>query len=265
MKNNMEHIDHLLPDYLDGKLEKSEVAIVDAHIAHCPICEKELDDLRTLIQQMAETEFEIPSGDLRKNFYQQLELEKRSLDKAPFSHGANGPIRSVKQILKIAAGMALLIGSFYGGKYHQAGKTHTEIAALKDSSREMKELAMISLMENKSASKRIQGVGYIGEFSEPDTAILQALIQRMRYDENTNVRLAAAEALTRFRGSGMVKEAFIAALGTEKDPGIQILMIKTLADIPDLKAIEPLKELMEREDTQPFVRAEIETLLPKFL
>jgi HEAT repeat protein len=167
--------------------------------------------------------------------------------------------------LKIAAGIALLIGSFFGGKYQQAGKTHNEIAALEDTSLEMKELAMISLMENRSASKRIQGVGFIGEFSEPDPDILRALIQRMRYDENTNVRLTATEALTRFRHTEMVKEAFITALGTEKDPGIQIIMIKTLADIPDQKAIEPLKELMDREETQPFVKAEIETLLPKFL
>ena len=97
---------------------------------------------------------------------------------------------------------------------------------------------MLALMENESASKRIQGVRYIEEFTDPDPEIVAALVKRMRYDENTNVRLTAVTALEAFISSEAVKEGFIAALETEKDPTIQISIIKSLVKIQEKKSLK---------------------------
>ena len=87
----------------------------------------------------------------------------------------------------------------------------------------------------------------------------------MLYDENTNVRLTAVEALREFANSEAVKEAFITALQNEKDPSIQITLIHTLVEIQEKKAIQPMRRLLEQQETQPFVKQQIESLLPKII
>ena len=76
---------------------------------------------------------------------------------------------------------------------------------------------MLAMIENQSPSKRIQAVSFTENFIKPDVKILEALIERMQYDGNINVRLAAAEALSEFPESDIVKEAFIEALKTQKN------------------------------------------------
>lgn len=262
-----DHIIDLLPEYLDGVLEESQRKKIEGHLEGCPSCTEELEALKTLFVAIQNEKIPVPSERLRTNFLEQLELEKKSVSKAI-------PIKPKKQktkntwattFLKIAASILLVVGSFLLGRYQQKEKSNLEIAALEDQTLQMKQTAMLSLMENKSASRRIQGVSYIDKFENPDEAIVRALADRMRYDENTNVRLTAVESLRNFTASETVKNAFITALKTEKDPGIQIAIIHTLVEIQEKKAISPLRELMRQETTLPYVKKQIESLLPKII
>lgn len=151
------------------------------------------------------------------------------------------------------------------GKYQQEEKSGKEIALLTNESMQVKQMAMLSLMENKSASKRIQGVNYIDEFSKPDEAIVMALADRMLYDENINVRRTAVEVLGGFTASETVKNSYIKALKIEKDPGIQIAIIQILGQLREKKAIAPMKYLLEQEDTQPYVKKQLESTLPQII
>ncbi len=163
--------------------------------------------------------------------------------------------------LKLAASVALLIGAFLIGKYQEAQKSNLVVTTLKTEGNEIRETAMLALMENKSASRRIQGVNFVVQFENPDEEIVNALTDRMLHDENVNVRSAAVDALSRFLESEAVKTAFIRALGTEKDPSIQIAVLQNLVLIQEKKAVGPMKKLMEQEDTQPFVKKEIHKIL----
>jgi len=168
-------------------------------------------------------------------------------------------------LLKIAASVALLVGVYFFGKQQQAQTSNAEIAQLADESLAFKQTAMLSLMGNKSASKRIQGVNFIQEFTEPDVAIVSALTDRMLHDENTNVRRTAVEVLSEFTASERVKTSFIKALKTEKDPGIQIAIIHLLGKIQEKKAVAPMQFLLDQEDTQPFVKEELKSILPNII
>lgn len=256
------HVTEHLVDYLDGILNEAQNKKITTHLKECSPCQKELNELRGLLKIFkSETTIE-PSEDLRANFFAVLEKEKKDVSKivAIRSKSNLAPI-----LFKIAAGIALLLGSFFLGKFQQTRQTNRTMAALISKSLEDKQTAMLSLMENQSASRRIQGVNYIEEFKNPDEAIVMALANRMLYDENTNVRLAAAESLSNFTASETVKNAFITALETEKDPRIQITIIQTLVRIQERKAIAPMKKLLNKEDTQPFVKNQIESLLPQII
>ncbi|NJB71721.1 hypothetical protein GGR42_002183 [Saonia flava] len=264
---NKKHITDLLPEYLDGILTKSQIKNIETHLKDCDSCKEELRQFQVLHTAFDSEKEVLPSEKLKSNFYEALELEKQKNPKVVVMDSQPQARKNawMPNLLKLAASIALLIGGFALGKYQQEQKMNLEIATLQNESLGIKQMAMLSLMENKSASKRIQGVNYIDEFSAPDEAIVKALADRMLHDENANVRLSAVEALEKFTTSETVKKALIISLKTEKDPGIQIAVIQTLVKIQEKKAVAPMQELLEQEDTQPYVKKHIKTVLPSII
>ncbi|MEL6916597.1 MAG: HEAT repeat domain-containing protein [Bacteroidota bacterium] len=261
---NKDDIIALLPEYLDNALDDVMRKKVERHLKECASCSKALEELKTLFKAFEQEERCIPSDRVRTNFYEVLEREKHLASKViNFTPSVRKKWRG--PLLKVAASIALLIGSFLAGKQFQKQKSGKEIAQLTDESIKITQTAMLSLMENQSASRRIQGVHFIDEITDPDEAIVRALANRMLHDDNTNVRLTAVEALGKFTTSEIVKNAFITALQTEKDPSIQISLIHTLVKIQEKKAIKPLQRLLQQEETQPFVKQQIESLLPHII
>ncbi len=255
------HVRNLLPEYIDGVLEKSRQKAVALHLDSCSDCRREWDQLRTLLKAFDEEEKEVPGERLRSNFYALLEREMASSKKVIPLRIQSTPIRATA-LLKVAAGVALLIGAFFLGKYEQQQRTGTTIRALVAQSNDMRQTAMLSLLGNRSASKRIQGVNYIEEFSDPDKTIMEALIRRMILDDNTNVRLAAVDALQQFKTSPGVTASYIKALETEKEPAVQLALIRILVSLREKKAVPPMQKLLENTDTENFIKEQIKSLLP---
>ncbi len=258
-----EHVSDLLPEYLDNVLPKTTAGKVEKHLQACAECKKELEELKVLFKAFKEEDTSVPSERMRTTFEQILEQEKLnspkviSLEKKKINWASN--------LLKIAASVALLVASFQTGRILQMEKSNDDVAALLEESLQVKQTAMLSLMENQSASKRIQGVNYIQEFPNPDEAIVKALANRLLKDDNDNVRLNAFEALSGLSTSELVKSVFIEALENEKNPSIQIGIIQALVKIHEKKAVAPMQKLLEQEDTQPFVKNEIKMALPKII
>lgn len=260
-----EHVSDLLPEYLDNLLPKAKANEVEKHLSACTACQKELEELKILFKAIADEPAVVPSNKLRSKFEEALEIEKADTAKViPFSREHKKSLWATN-MLKVAASIALLVGSFQMGSVFQQRKGNQDLAFAKNESLQLKQTAMLSLMENQSASKRIQGVSYIEEFPNPDEAIVKALTNRLLQDENDNVRLNAFEALSKFTSSETVKAAFIEALGTEQNPSIQIAIIQALVQIQEKKAIGPMQKLLERENTQPFIKNEIKQGLPKII
>nr|WP_299339593.1 HEAT repeat domain-containing protein [Allomuricauda sp.] len=255
----------LLLEYLDGSLSKEEMEEVNEHLKQFPESRQELDELKQLFNAFGEEKVSVPSDRLRINFEAALEAEKEMQSKVvPLDRKENKSVWA-SNVLKIAASIALLVASFQMGSFFQQKQVDQDIVQLENETLQMKQTVMLSLMENQSASKRIQGVHYIEEIPEPDEAVVIALANRMLNDENDNVRLTAFEALSRFTASETVKNVFIEALGREKNPSIQIAIIQVLVQIQEKKAVEPMQRLLEQEDTQPFIKEQIKTGLPKII
>ncbi|UWX55191.1 zf-HC2 domain-containing protein [Maribacter litopenaei] len=265
MKALHEKIEPLLPLYLEGSLDSEEIKLVEGHIEVCEDCKRELQEFESLSKAFEEEKIIEPSKNVEIEFLKALEEEKRKQNPVVQFNEKTTETLSFKTIYRIAAGVALLIGAFMMGRLQESRKSELEYALLQNETLRIKETAMLSLMDNQSASKRIQGVNYIEEFSEPDEDILRALTDRMLLDENTNVRMAAVEALSNFTTSELVKMAFVDALEKEKNPSVQIAIIKNLVRIQEKMASEPMKKLLEKEDTQPFIKEEIKKGLPQII
>jgi len=265
MKN--EHITHLLPEYLESILNDEQKSKIEQHLNECPKCTRELDEYRTMLSVFNAELAETPHKTLREGFHKLLDGEEQINRESFQSRTINKQTEKkwIPTILKIAAGLALLMGSYLFGAYQTSMETNKEIAILKEKNIGIRQTAMLSLMENKSASKRIKGVNYLEGFSQPDEDILKALTERMLNDENANVRLTAVNALAGFTNSKIASRALIQALKLEKDPNIQITVIHTLVKLKEKKAVDPMKNLLDQEDTKPYVKEQIKSLLPSII
>lgn len=257
------NLEQKILDYLDGKVSKEEALAFENRLEADKNLQKEVDELKSLTDAFSAEEMVKPSEKLTANFEKMLEQEKKNQVKVVSltSHQDSGRF----QVLRIAASIALLIGVFIIGRYSGRNEVNTSLVEAQQEVLEYKEATLISLLGNESASKRIQGVQLVKEFDRPDKDIVAALGEKMLADENTNVRLSAMEALSKFSYSEQVKSIFIQALETEENPSIQVALIKILGQLQEKKAIEPLKKLLEKEDTQPFIKNEINNALPKII
>ncbi len=260
------HIVDSIPEYLEGTLTKEEHTKITQHISQCKACEQEVADYKKLFKAFTEEPLKTPSDALEKNFLQLLEEEKQNAVKVVSLHkGTTSGNHWGKGLLKIAASIALLVTAFTAGGYFKSQETQAQLAQVEQESLQLRKTTMMSLLENQSASKRIQAVSYIEDFKSPDDAVVAALADRMLHDENTNVRLTAVDALGKFGTSKLVKAAFVEALGTEKDPSVQIAIIQNLVKLQEKNAVGPMKKLLEQEDTQPFVKEEINNVLSEII
>ncbi len=257
------HVKTLLPDYLDNTLSESEKNKVAAHIASCASCKNALTELSTLLNHIKDEPLVAASEQLRTNFFEQLETEKQNSSKVVSLD--NRTDKKTKNwtpfLLKIAASIALLFVGYFFGQQQQVNRLDKEIAQLNHETLALKQTAVLSLIGNKSASKRIQGVQYIEELSAPNEAIVAAIADRMLHDENTNVRRTAVEVLSEFTVSESVKNSFIQALQTEQDPGIQITIIHLLGKIQEKNAIAPMQQMLDKENTKSYVKEELKSII----
>ncbi len=242
-------------DYLDGNLSKEEAQQFDLHIASCESCAKALNETKTLLTTISNVEAEKPREHVHLAFTEMLEKEKEKLSK---TNDTKVIPLSWKTAFQIAASLLLLLTGYVTGDYFSTNRSNSQIVMLQKQSDELKTEMTLALMDNRSVSKRIQAVNYSEEMVQPDTKILEAIIERMQYDVNVNVRLSAAEALSRFSENNLVREAFINALGNEKNPDIQIAVIQFLVEAQDKRALVPMQQLLEEPEVPIFVKRQLD-------
>ncbi len=255
----------LIIDYLDGNLDQKEQQIVSAHLTTCISCQKSLQELQLIFDGIDQDPEELPDASMKVNFEEMLQKEKETLSDSKIVSLQKNTKNSWRTILQIAATIALILSAYYLGKQQNNQSISQEIAVLEKEKVQLKQEVTISLIENKSASKRLQAVNYAEEFEKPGNEILKALINKMFYDDQINVRLAAAEALTKFSDLEMVRKALVHALEIEQDPGMQIELIQILVSIEEKRAVPSMEKLLQNEETPNYVKDQVTIGLPSLI
>lgn len=243
-----ENIQDKLADFLDQKLTNEEMNEIKKHIDNCDDCSKEHEEMKKLFFDISEDELEQPSHSLRMNFEEMLAAEKAKLETPVIQLQER---TSWKSYIRVAASILLVVSAFLIGKFSDSEpKTDPQVAKI------------LTQMESQSASQRIAALDLSEQVETIDTKIIQALIDRLLYDKNTSVRLAAVEALTRFSSLEMVKNALIKSLETDVDPAIQIELIQILAKIQEKRALPLMKKMLDNEDVPEYVKKEVQINMP---
>ena len=256
-------LEHKIVDYIDGSLSEKESVIIKNHIASCNTCKATYEETSSLINSFANEPIAQPSENLKSSFEQMLAKEKEAQNKV-ISLYPNKK-KSYKSVLQIAASVAILFTGYLIGGYQESQNSQQEIASFQNEQKQLKENMLLAMIDNSSPSKRIKAVNYTEEITAPDTKILEALINRMQNDSNSNVRLSAAEALSKFTDSELVRTSLIATLSTEKIPSIQIEIIQILVQIQEKRALDPMKKILEQPEAPDYLKTQVNIGIAKLI
>jgi hypothetical protein len=252
-----EEIEELLPDYIQTKLSSDRAASVEEHIGHCPACREEVEIWKKLVLLPVER----PSETSRTRFqamiesYQEGRWEKASLAAERKKFLGLGDLVHWLRTPSLSAAWAcvLLVAGFLGGRYIDRDNNSQQLAAVQAELHKTSQLVAISLLQQQSASERLDGV-YRSTRLEPDPQIMDALQHTLRYDNSVDVRLAALDALSHYGKRPEVSRGLVEALDSEQSPMVQVALIDALVDLHDANAVEPLKRLQQTPNLDPTVR-----------
>lgn len=264
MEFNEEKEDEKFLNYLEGNLEQDETHEFEKSLFGDEESHKRLDEYQTVLEGMENAPEFSPSKALTEQFFETLKREKNKEEK--------NPVRKIRSLwqgspwMQVAAAVLLFfVGYFVDKRISIDDMRNQEIADLREEISTTKHMIMLSMLNQQSASKRIQAVNYTYDLAEADEKLLEALLHTMNFDSNLNVRMAATEALYRFANDENVRLAMISSLKKEKNPEMQIMLIDMLVELKEQKALGVIQDLARQENLMKIVKAKanegIEVLL----
>ncbi len=112
----------------------------------------------------------------------------------------------------------------------------------------------LSLLDQPSASARLQGISLTSRLQDPAPALVAALLETLDNDPSVNVRLSAVDALYLFADREEVRKALTASLARQTSPLVQIALIDLMVSLKEKRAAAALKKLLADNKIIPEVR-----------
>lgn len=241
-------------DYIDGKGTAEERALVERELASSEEHYLLYEQLREVIQVMDKVETLEPSGKLKSVFETTLQQEINN------QKNTTHIVFFAPTMYRIAAGVILVMMLLGIGYWVNKNNEHEkQLTELKNQLEENRRMMLAMLGDQQSASQRMVGVSVAYELDKADDQIVNVLVKTMNEDTNTNVRLAALDALSKFNTEDNVRQALINSLTTQKDPVVQIALIQLLVKLKEDGVVKQLEKLTKDASTMKAVKDEAYT------
>lgn len=240
-----------LIDYIDGKADATERALIEQELSHNEAVRLLYNQLNEVMGVMNDTQVLEPSGKLKVNFEKALQTELTQ-SKAQAKTAFFSPM-----VYRIAAGFVFVMISVGIGYWiNLNNKREQELADLRKQVEENRRMMLVMLDNQQSASQRMVGISVAYELEQADDEIVRVLVKTMNEDSNSNVRLAALDALSKFSNETIVRTALINSLEIQKDPVVQIALIQQLVMMKEKDVVKKLEEMTHDAGTMKAVKDE---------
>lgn len=255
-------------DYLGGELDEKTLREIRGHLAGCPSCRAEIEDLSAIWTKLGVLPREQPGPGLREKFYGTLEAYIAGLEGEREKPGLGRSLSRLaarlmprRPVYQAALALALLAVGVGSGLWLGARRpdVRNEVASLRQEVGEARQTAALSLLRQPSSSDRLMGVSWVENVRQPARPTLDALLRTLNEDPSVNVRLAAVDALYLFAGQPGVKEGLVESLSRQTSPLVQVALIDLLVGAREKRAVEALKTLAADEKLEPAVRMKAES------
>lgn len=245
-----EKLESMLIDYIDGNLEDGDKLLVEAELEKKQEAKILYAQLKEVMVKMSDAAQLVPGEALKNSFEQFLSQEVAKKPEAK-------TVTMVPMIYRIAAGIVLLMVAGVTIYWIRRDLQNQEELAKIKMELEANKRMMMSMLDNEfSPSQRMQGVSVAYEMNKPDDEIVTVLVRTFNSDPNTNVRLAALDALSKFSSEDGVRKSLIEALSTQQDPVIQIALIQLMVQMKEKTVIKQLERITKDSKTMKAVKDE---------
>ncbi|HMJ71637.1 MAG TPA: HEAT repeat domain-containing protein [Cyclobacteriaceae bacterium] len=243
-----ERLEGLLIDFIDGRLTEPERKEVKELLNSDPdvmVLYEQLKQVTTVMDRSSEIK---PSNKLYSGFQQMLK-EESARENAPKQR----QIFFTPAVFRAAAALLLVMTGVAIGYYvNQYNVQQQRLAQIVEENRLLREDMLAQMGDQSSASQRMKGVNVALTYSETerdmDTEVVSTLVKMLNEDKNTNVRLAALDALSKFQREPAVRKELITSLSKQDDPIVQIALIQLMVKMKEKGVLKDLNRIIEDND-----------------
>jgi hypothetical protein len=150
-----------------------------------------------------------------------------------------------------------------GSESKAAAATASQVQDLSEQLREMRQMMMLSLLQNPSASERMRAASYAGDSRTISPDILAALLTTLNNDPNVNVRLTTLDALTLYARNAAVREGLIQSILQQDSPLMQAALADVMLKLQEKRAIQSFKKLLQQKGLNEMVRSKLEEVITR--
>ena len=257
-----------LPDWLNDELSITERTALDAHLAQCPACRQELAATRQVWQLMGAVSTPEPRPEMRTQFYAMLHSFDEAEQADQETSWAKGWERfrqlwTPRLAGQVAFSILLLSIGLVAGYWMQDRRSanvayQQRIDTLSTQVQEMREMMMLSLLENPSATERLRAVGYTKDLNDANGRVIDALVTTLNNDPNVNVRLVTLEALAELAHDPRAREGLVQSLTMQESPLVQVALADVMVKLQEKRSLKPLRQMLRQEGVNDLVKMKIE-------
>lgn len=262
---NTERFYFLLTEYIEGRLDEDTELELRAELERRGEDVSGPDSLRSLSQRLGTWEMPEPSERMKDNFYTLLASEQKKSDSPGFS--LSGLFRDFDISVwmpRLAYALVFLLLGYIGGQaFSPAAGYRSEIQTMAGEIRQVRQVMMLSLLDEPMAAERIKAINTSQYIDDPDEKIIDALLNALNNDPNENVRLAAVDALLMFSGDDKVRNGLMESIPQQQSPMMQIALADGMAAIDEKDAIPYFLQLLENEQLNESARNKINQTIHK--
>jgi hypothetical protein len=259
---------------LTGSLEAGKQLELQNHLLNCSGCRTEFEATQKVWNLMGEFPVPSPSSGMQTNFDRmlgdyKLELGSKKVSIKIFFDRIKDLWR-VHPLLQFACSLLLLVlGVSFGYFSHQNPQIkyleNKKIDSLSSQVLEMKQMIMLSLLENPSASERMRAVSYTDQISSVNKKVIDALITTLNEDANVNVRLVTLETLVKLSADPGVREGLVQSIAQQESPLVQSAIADAMVKLQEKTAVRSLQTLLHKKNLNGMVRIKIEETIHRLI
>jgi hypothetical protein len=280
----------------NDQLTSEERAELKTHLDECEDCRLEFAANLEVWELMGRLPVPEPSGDMQAEFNVMLNRFKDSVGEPAGGRSAGGRsglggfwqlfrlqpwLATAFSLLLIAGGVGLgyairnpapaaaqasaaaAASTTAAATAAQPVSDRQQLAALSTQLHEMREMMMLSLLQNPSASERMRGVSYTSDIKNVNPGMADALLATLNNDPNVNVRLTTLEALTHFANDPRVREGLVQSILEQDSPLVQSALADVMLKLQEKRAVKSFKKLLKQRDLNGMVKTKIEQTISR--
>lgn len=264
-----EKFDIWMMEYLSDGLDEDAKEEFEAFLNGNPECQENFEKINSTWGDLERVVTPEPSEKMDERFFDMLHSEiEKSREPKVSSENWLALVGKIFWKPQMAYGILLLVMGLSLGYFLKTNDANSvvETTVISNPDTEnVREQLVLTLLEQPSANKRLQGISEVNKIQKVDDKVIGALLQTLNNDTNVNVRLAAIESLTNYLDNPIVREGLVQSIVKQDSPMVQMTLANLMVALQEKKSIEPFKTLMRTKELDTSVKQKLETSIKSII